>query len=259
VRVLWQALPRPIKSVVRALSDKWRYKTAPRVRAHERVLPFVLACNEFGGYCVPRDSIHRPASQATLRGEVWERETLQFMARNCGSGDVVHAGTYFGDFLPALSFSLAPGALIWAFEPYRQSFRCATMTVVINDLENVRLHNAALGAKNSSVSYVLHDEHGRPLGGAGYVSEQPMVESEGVAQRSLDDVVPADRHVSILQLDVEGFEEEAMRGASELLRRERPILILETVPISTWFSDQMGALGYQMTSQLNGNSVFVTK
>jgi hypothetical protein len=24
VRVLWQALPRPIKSVVRALSDKWR-------------------------------------------------------------------------------------------------------------------------------------------------------------------------------------------------------------------------------------------
>ncbi|HEX3497532.1 MAG TPA: FkbM family methyltransferase [Methylocella sp.] len=250
--------PPRAQSFVRTLRHEWGHKTTPRTRTHERALPFVFACNEFGGYCIPRDLIHRRAAQAILRGEVWERETLQFMAKNCGAGDVVHAGTYYGDFLPALSSSLTPSALIWAFEPNRQSFRCAMMTVVINDLGNVKLHNAALEAKTESASYVSRDQDGRALGGGGYVIEHPAAGAENVAQISLDETVPVDRHVSILQLDVEGFEEEALRGASILLRRDRPILILETVPTSTWFLDQMAALGYQMTSQLDANSVFAT-
>jgi hypothetical protein len=210
------------------------------MRTHERALPFVFACNEFGGYCIPQDSIHRPAAQAILRGKVWEPETLQFMAKNCGAGD---AGTYYGDFLPALSSSVTPSALIWAFEPNRQSFRCATMTVVINDLRNVKLYNAALGVKAGTASYVSRDQDGSALGGGGYVIERPAAGAQNVAQ---------------ISLDVEGFEDQVLRGASALLRRDRPILILETVPTSTWFLDQMAALGYQVRGRLDANSVFAT-
>jgi hypothetical protein len=96
------------------------------------------------------------------------------------------------------------------------------------------------------------------LSDGGYVIERPAAGAQNVAQISLDETVPADRHVSILQLDVERFEDQVLRGASALLRRDRPILILETVPTSTWFLDQMAALGYQVRGRLDANSVFAT-
>lgn len=76
-----------------------------------------LCENAFGRYCVPKSSQHRPASQEVLRGRVWERETIEFMRRHALDRDVVHAGMFFGDFLPGLAPALAPGRKIFAFEP----------------------------------------------------------------------------------------------------------------------------------------------
>jgi hypothetical protein len=68
------------------------------------------------------------------------------------------------------------------------------------------------------------------------------------------------------------FRMQHSEGAFVHRLRLRPVICRQALPcyypafagllinlFSTWFSDQMGALGYQMTSQLNGNSVFVTK
>ena len=65
-----------------------------------------LCENEFGRYAVPLSSRHRPAAQAVLAGGVWERETIDCI-RAHPERDVVHAGTYFGDFLPALSAAMS--------------------------------------------------------------------------------------------------------------------------------------------------------
>jgi hypothetical protein len=37
-------------------------------------------------------------------------------------------------------------------------------------------------------------------------------------------------NISIIHLDLEGFEEYALRGARKTIERYRPLLILETVP-----------------------------
>ncbi len=68
----------------------------------------------------------RPAAAAVLAGNVWEAGVIAFMARNCGTGDIVHAGTYFGDFLPGLSHALTPGARLWAFEPSSENYALRT-------------------------------------------------------------------------------------------------------------------------------------
>jgi hypothetical protein len=67
---------------------------------------------------------------------------LAFLQENCQSGDIVHAGPYFGEFLPALA-DVADN--VWAFEPKEENYRCAVITQMINQLHNVELHNAALG------------------------------------------------------------------------------------------------------------------
>src|ERR1700678_3814062 len=101
-----------------------------------RPLKCLIAANVHGTYCVPAASRERPAARAILDGRIWEAETLAFLASQCGSGDVVHAGTYFGDFLPALSRAIAEDARVWAFEPSSENFLCAGITLKLNAIGN---------------------------------------------------------------------------------------------------------------------------
>ena len=45
--------------------------------------------------------------------------------------------------------------------------------------------------------------------------------------RKLDDVIPADAHIGFIKIDVNGAESMVLRGALELLRRDRPAVLLE--------------------------------
>ena len=188
------------------------------------------------------------------------------MISNCADGDIVHAGAYFGDFLPALSKGCASNAKVWAFEPNLENYRCANITIQINNLENVELTNAALGARRESLLMKTSDENGRALGGASRIISKDTREittgTESVPVATIDDTLDEDRTVSILQLDVEGHEKEALSGAIRTIRRCLPIIIVELLPNSTllesdWFSENILSLGYRMVSVIHGNSVFI--
>ena len=57
-----------------------------------------VSYNKYGGYCVPESSRFRPAALAILSNDIYEPKTIEFMMSNCADGDIIHAGTYFGDF-----------------------------------------------------------------------------------------------------------------------------------------------------------------
>lgn len=224
-----------------------------------------VAYNKYGGYCVPLASKHRDASSAVLANLVHEPDTIEFMAAHCGAGDIVHAGVYFGDFLPALSAAVGEGNCIWCFEPNYENFRCAQITVLINDLRNVRLYNQGLGVQSGSAQMEVADGHGLAHGGGS--SFVPTVTGRSTSQMlqpaelvRLDDAIPEDRQVSIVQLDVEGYEEWALKGAIATIRRCRPILILEMWPGSqllsgTWFVETLGTMGYRRIDTVHENAV----
>lgn len=226
-------------------------------------LKCVVAYNKYGGYCVPESSRHRPAAQKILSNDVHEPKTIEFIMSNCGDGDVVHAGTYFGDFLPAISKGCASGAKVWAFEPNLESYRCAKITLEINSIKNIVLANAGLGEKQEYSLIKTVDENGRSLGGASRIIDKESAGSCGaevVQVVTIDDVV-ADRQVSIIQLDVEGHERAALTGALSIIRKCLPIIILEVLPNSTllgsdWFSENILSLGYRKRCEIHDNSIF---
>ncbi len=114
---------------------------------------FIFATNKHGDYCIPAEAAHRPAAQCVLNGAVWESDTIEFILTHCGEGDILHAGAFFGDALPALS--KATRGTVWAFEPNPQSFRAAQITALMNDLKNVKLMNCALGARQEQRKLVV--------------------------------------------------------------------------------------------------------
>lgn len=228
-------------------------------------LKCVVSYNKYGGYCVPESSRHRPAARKILSNDVFEPQTIELIRVHCGEGDIVHAGTYFGDFLPALSDAAAPGSKIWAFEPNSENYRCARITLEINGIDNVALTNAGLGAKRERRLMQTADGDGRPLGGASRIIDdhhgEKIAEAEAVQVMTIDDVVGRDRQVSVIQLDVEGHEKAALRGALATIRRCLPALILEVLPGSTllggaWFEEHILSLGYQKIDEVHGNAVF---
>lgn len=221
-----------------------------------------VAYNKYGAYCVPVSSLHRPAAQAVLSGRIWEPRTLEFMTSYCKDGDIVHAGTFFGDFLPALVAGLAEGAKVWAFEPNPESYRCAAITIQLNGLTGVELINAGLGEHPGSQTLVTHDFSGVPLGGASQVVPGPSDDWEARGSHTvpvqivtIDDAVPQHRPVSIIQLDVEGFEKRALTGALRTIRRHRPILVTESLPKGKWISEHLSPLGYRITETMAENTI----
>ena len=226
------------------------------------VLNVSIAYNKYGGYCTPLSNQHRTLNQKFLMGDVFEPETIEYMMKHAGEGDIVHAGTFFGDFLPALSKAIHKDGHIWAFEPNSENYRCAQITMILNGISNVHLINSGLGEESSKANMLVKDSKGRGLGGSSkvIVSENEKTVTETVNIVSLDEVIPQDRLISILQLDVEGYEEQALKGAMKTIERCRPILILEDdhhVTRGTWFKNNILPLGYKVSGKLHYNALLL--
>lgn len=196
-----------------------------------QALKFHIATNVHGQYCVPIESLHRPCALTVMRGGVWEAATLKAIGRHYRGGDIVTAGTYFGDFLPFLCRQAhANEGHVWGFEPVTVNYLCASATRAFNALTNCTLTHAGLGAKPGRLTIKTHDNKGRPLGGGSRIVENrqgpPAARFDAIDIATIDAVL-GERHVGLIQLDIEGHEIAALRGAAAIIARCRPLLVLE--------------------------------
>lgn len=161
------ALRRAYWKIAESIPGRSRSSAVP---VNENVLRCVIAYNRHGAYCVPLSSGHRPAAKTVLSGRVWEADTISLLCKAARHGDLIHAGAYFGDFLPALARACKEtGRKVWAFEPSRENHRCAEITVMLNGLDNVVLKRVALGAVAGRARLVTTTEDGERLGGGSHV------------------------------------------------------------------------------------------
>lgn len=217
-----------------------------------------LCENPFGKYCVPLSSQHRLAPKLVLRGGIWERETIEFMRVHSKDRDLVHAGMFFGDFLPGLASAMSEGKVIYGFEPNRENFHCAQWTMALNGLTNVIPHNFGLGAADSAAKMRVRDNGVARGGGSTIIKgagvKIPESDKEEVQVRSIDGVIPPSADIGVLQLDVEGYEWQALRGGIETIKRCRPIILVETFDEAE-FNEVLAGLGYRVTGKVCENTI----
>lgn len=257
--------------VRRRLRGRRRAPTQAQLRASQSVTPqasaalpagapdAILAANEHGTYCVPRSSMHRRIAQAIIQAQVWERETLELICTTDPSGDIVHAGTFFGDFIPALARSREQGARVWAFEPSLENYECTRITIALNKLDNVTLRHAGLDVRAGTALLATTDRTGLALGGGSRVvknrAHARFSENESIELLALDEALDGERRVAVLHLDVEGHEQHALGGALRTVARWRPLIVLETLPSAGWIEKHLTPLGYRIEGGLDINTV----
>lgn len=182
-------------------------------------------------------------------GEYGEIEG-KFLASLLGfrPGKVVEIGANIGTHTVPLARALAREMReLVAFEPQPFIFQNLCANLALNGISNVTAWPWACGAQSETVYFPLPDYHAQ--GNFGGISmetrEQPGCVPAPCVR--LDDIVGPDS-VSLLKIDVEGYELLALQGATGILNGSRPLLYLENdrVEKSRALIEWLQSLNYQL-------------
>jgi len=172
-------------------------------------------------YFIPQYALHRPAVKDFLKGQLYEPLTHKFVNEYCSqfAGSIVHAGTFFGDMIP--SFSLSVNGKVFAFEPVLENFILAKLCIEENNLTNVLIQNSALSDNIDNLKINTVDKRGNHSGGGSAIDNTGLIcPTMTIDSLNLNDTV-------LIQLDVEGHEMSALKGALDTISRCRPAVAIE--------------------------------
>jgi len=218
--IVWAALSRS-KCKLLSTSGRPRRRFSEFMSSQSFLVPFIKVTQDRGTYFVPKFAEHRPASKAIIAGAVYEPDTHYLIDKifQHKTGSMVHAGTFFGDMLPTFAHSCL--GTVYAFEPVLENFILAKLCIEENNLENVHIQNAGLSDSISIAKINTGNEDKKHRGGSSTISETgQLISLVTIDSLGLDDV-------AIIQLDVEGHELFALKGARHTIERSAPIIMIE--------------------------------
>jgi FkbM family methyltransferase len=120
---------------------------------------------------------------------------------------------------------------VLAFEPSAREFARMEANIALNGLGNVRPFRMALAQDDGEADLLIADDAHSGQNTLGALPHEGVVEAgrERVAVRRLDRALAEEGmdRVDFIKIDVEGAEAGLLEGASETLRRFRPLLLIE--------------------------------
>lgn len=157
----------------------------------------------------------------------FERETTDWLREVIRPGmRIVDVGANFGYFTTLCAHLAGPSGHVWAFEPTRfygdrigphlemngLTERCTLVPLALSD------HDDECEITISRSSATMHP-----------VAADVPERMETIRLRRLDDVVDELKieGVDFMKIDIDGHEPAMLRGAMRMLRRHRPILLIE--------------------------------
>ena len=155
----------------------------------------------------------------------YDRMSRELIRRDVRSSDnCVDIGAHKGEFLHYFT-KQAPQGKHLAFEPIPQLY---------TDLKNrwgnrVEIYPFALSdtTGKSEFQWVKNDPAYSGLKRRKYAISNPEIETINVEMKRLDDFKKPDKPIRFIKIDVEGAEFLVLKGATEILKKDRPFVLFE--------------------------------
>ena len=164
----------------------------------------------------------------------WEPELSHKLAQYIKSGDTfVDIGSNIGYHALFSASLLKNTGKVIAFEPIKSLAHQIEESVEANQFDNVEVYQVGLGDKIENLNLYVRDEN---MGGSSLSEYENLniVRASSVQTvniKTLDTLFPPETRVDVIKIDVEGYEFEALKGAENLLREQKPVIFMEFSPI----------------------------
>jgi FkbM family methyltransferase len=174
-------------------------------------------------------------------GNLWEPHISKFLLQELRKDShFVDVGSNYGYHS---IFASKHCEKVHSFEPSKFMNEIQKLSILSNDITNIDLYPYALGDTDKKVHLTTVDV----IGGNMNVGEMSVVLSEhdsnDVHMKKLDDVIQS--RIDIMKIDVQGFEKFVISGASKLIQKYQPHIIVEME------NYQLGKFGYNSEKLIN--------
>jgi FkbM family methyltransferase len=221
--------------LLRAL-ERWDVAGAWRVRRLIEATSFrdrggePLLCSTDDGVDIAlQPFLDQGVEESIFRTGSYERGTLAVMAGVLRSGDrFVDVGANVGLMSLVAARIVGPTGRVDAFEPLPEIRALLAASVDANRFSNVVVNDFALGSAPSVLSIHRHLEVNR--GSASLAWAGTSTDTLSVRVETMDTAVPrlSSQPVSMIKIDVEGWELEVLKGGRAVLGRQpQPVLCIE--------------------------------
>ena len=123
-----------------------------------------------------------------------------------------------------------PGNLVFSYEPASFAHQCLSRSKEINRCENLKIFKMGVGDKGGQmqINAPTHNSYNKGLAAIdnNFDLDDTFVK-ETIAIVTLDEHIKENQRVSFIKIDVQGYEQNVLRGALDLIGKDRPVIIFE--------------------------------
>ena len=182
--------------------------------------------NCFNGIYYPKDAGKCYVYDCLKKGKVWERTMVKKMRSIVKPNDtVIDCGANIGLHSFELSKLVGEGGDVYAFEAIPPIFDCLNRTVDEKELLNITTNNYGLYSEDDLDLVFKSDLSGR----SGMYRRGKTFEHTFTVKSITLDTYFKDYHrpIKFIKIDVEGGEFEVLKGATDLINKHKPSIIVE--------------------------------
>lgn len=194
------------------------------------------------GISAPDEWFQRKINQG---GGVFDRASFDLSMQHVkGNRCAIDCGAHVGSWSVALAKRFKT---VFAFEADIDNYKYLESNA--NNITNIEKRHVAIGESNGFCDMGKGHEN----------SGQSHVKCGGsVLMESLDQLMPNTMKVDFIKFDIEGYEYFGIKGASEILKRHKPVLCVELNGLSSRYGKQdtdvlelLKGLGYSVVARQN--------
>lgn len=167
-----------------------------------------------------QDNIEGNVIRTLKKGRFYEGAMLNFIEKLQPEGTVIDVGANIGNHTIYLA-TFSKCKKVIAIEPHPKMWEVLDNNVKQNKLSSkVETKNMAAGEENGSCD--IKEASERYLG-----NSQVAANSQGKISMKTLDSIAGKRKVSVIKIDVEGFEPQVLRGSTNILNKQSPDIFIE--------------------------------
>ena len=232
---------------------RWRLHnlTLDKLRIHGKYLAKKVVRTKYGFlFCA---DLNDWLGQYVYVEGTYEPATADLIAKTLNPGDaVLDVGANVGFFTLLAASKVGPTGHVYAFEPVPSVRTALEYNLALNQFNNVTVYAKAVSDHSGTV--VINEG---PEDHKGLSSMRPLESAShqhSIAAVAINEIIDTFSKIHLIKIDVEGAELLALHGMVELLKRDRPYLVIEFTDsflrsfghTDTMLRDYLLTLGYTL-------------